>query len=345
MLVNVSFFRVSNLSRAFYVLSENAAIGFFGLLLAVSLYTLSSDTLLLSFVSEISTGLDSMAEVRSKTGYASRKTVLDSLWLPMSLNQKIFKGDSLFTESESTLAIKLNETANLFVEPNSFLRFREVDGKPLIRLSRGIVKAEVTDEQIIFIKRGAWVEKVLLQKGTYFIKNDQSAGIQITTYDQNVNLAQGRSEESKKMQSLSSESEEDKFERESQSEKTETSQEAVKTDIADGIDFEFDLPTPRDGTLFLVKNSRSIAVGSMSKCLNSCLLKVYFNQKIFIERSFRINEPAVIKISSDQIKFGNYEWTFETEISQFKAQFSVEEYSDAELSKALENERPVEIHP
>lgn len=334
---NVSFFKTSNLSRVFYFYIEQITLYFFGFLLFLSLYALSNESFFLPFIPELSKGLHAMARINSKSGHSSRKTMTDSLWLPTAANQTVYAGDALFTDSESTLVVKLNEHAKLFIEPESYVRLREIDGKPLIRLSRGVIKAEVTDEQVIFIKKGAMIEKAILQKGTYFIKNDQTAGIQITAYDQNVNLAQGKKETSGQAKSSMSQTDDDP-----QTDSKETHRASEPEKPAE-LEIEYDLPTPIQGTVFLVKNPKEIAIGSLARCPNSCTLKVYFNQVIILEKNMKRNEPTVLKISSDKISEGYYEWTFEAETSQFKSDFKVKKYSEDELSSALLNETPVEI--
>lgn len=334
---NVSFFKTSNLSRGFYFFIEKGTLYFFGFLLALSLYALSNESFFLPLIPELSDGLHAMAGINSKSGHSSKKTMIDSLWLPTTANQTVYAGDALFTESESTLVIKLNEHAKLFVESDSYLRLREIDGKPLIRLSKGVIKAEVTDEQVIFIKKGAMIEKAILQKGTYFIKNDQTSGIQITAYDQSVNLAQGKKENSEQTKSSMAQTDDDPT-----TESKDTRQ-ASETEKASEQEIEYDLPTPTQGTVFLVKNPKEIAIGTLAKCPNSCSLKVYFNQSVILEKNMKMNESTVLKISPDKILEGYYEWTFETETSQFKSDFKVKKYSEDELSSALSNEIPVEI--
>jgi len=180
MLNKVSFFKSHNLSLAFGRFFEKFVLYLFGAVLMFSLYSLSNESVFLIFINELKTGLEPIALIDSKSGPSSKRTVIDSLWLPTLEKQLVYVGDSLFTKDEATLSVKLNENAKLFVEPNSYLRIRKIDGLPLIRLSQGVVKAEVTGEQTILIKKGAHIEKVILQKGTYFIKNELSSGIQIT---------------------------------------------------------------------------------------------------------------------------------------------------------------------
>lgn len=337
MVSNVSFFKTSNLGRGFYYFVEKVTLYFFGFLLALSLYALSSESFFLPFIPELTEGLDAMAGISSKSGHSSKKTITDSLWLPTTSNQIVYSGDALFTDSESTLVIKINDAAKLFVEPDSYIRLRKIDGKPLIRLSKGVVKAEVTDEQIIFIKNGATIEKAILQKGTYFIKNDQTSGIQITTYDQNVNLSHGKKEYTEQTKSSMAQSEDDS--------QMDSKSPHLEQEINNAVDQEiqYDLPTPTQGTIFLVKNPKEIAIGSLAKCPNSCSFKVYFNQSNVLEKSMKLNEPTVLKIPPDKIQEGYYEWTFETETSQFKSDFKVKKFSEDELSNALLNEIPVEI--
>ncbi len=332
----VSFFKITNQGRGFYFYFEKVVLYFFLTLLVVSLYALSHDSFFLPFVPELSEGLKAMAGIDSKSGHSSKKTAVDSLWLPTVQTQTVYAGDALFTESESSLVIKLNANAKLIIEPDSYLRLREIDGKPLIRLSKGIIKAEITDEQVIFIKKGAVIEKAILQKGTYFIKNDQTSGIQITAYDQNANLTQGKKEDSTP-KSTASQTDENQDPESVKAKANNPANDPAQSEI------EYDLPTPAQGTLFLVKNPKVIAVGAHAKCPNSCHLKIYLNQSSILEKTMKTNEPAVLKISQDQVAEGLYEWIFETETSQFKSDFTVKKYSDETLSDAISNGTPVEI--
>ncbi len=346
MLNKVSFFKPHNLSLAFGRFFEKFALYFFGAVLMFSLYSLSNETVFLIFIKELQTGLEPIAIIDTKSGPSSKRTVIDSLWLPTLEKQIVYVGDALFTKDEATLGIKLNENAKLFVEPNSYLRIRKIDGLPLIRLSQGVVKAEVTGEQTILIKKGANIEKVILQKGTYFIKNELSSGIQIMAYTQNANLTQGHTEKSNPIKNSATNNTDEETDKPDKVEKIDSTKEKPTTGKIAETDTDFDLPTPIEGTLFLVKNPKDIVVGSMPKCPDSCSIKIYYNQEnILVEKNLNKNEPALIVLKSETLQEGFYEWIFETQTSQFKSHFNVRKFSEDSLSEAIRTDTPIEIQP
>ena len=342
----VSFFKLHNLSLAFGRILETFVLYFFGAALLFSLYSLSNESVFLIFISELKTGLQPIALIDTKSGPSSKRTTIDSLWLPTNEKQIVHVGDSIFTKDEATLGIKLNENAKLFVEPNSYLRIRKVDGLPLIKLSQGVVKAEVMGEQTILIKKGATIEKVILQKGTYFIKNELSSGIQITAYTQNTNLTQGETEKSNKVKNSTPDNTEAETETPDQSKNVEATKEKLNLGSSKEDSTDFDLPTPVDGTLFLVKNPKDIVVGSMARCPDTCRMKIYFNEdQTIVDVNLKQNDPGLIILKSSQLQEGYFECMFETQTSQFKSNFKIRKFSEDALSEAILTETPVEIHP
>lgn len=306
--------------------------GFFLSLFCFSIYTTVSTTFWLQFLEPITAGLNPIGKISAKTGSSIRKTHLDSLWLPILTENKIFNSDILLTEKDSNVEVEINKDLHLTVEPKSLVRITLLDGKPLIRLSKGEVKTQFTNDQVVLIKRGPRIEEVLIRKGTYLIKNDMSAGIQITSFAQETKSLAGAKDEAKtkaKMKDTSLE---------------ETNGPVKQAELKEEVPrVNYDLPTPQDGTTFLVKNSQPIVIGAKIVCPDRCQLTIFRDNHELKSLKWNEGEPSLTRLDGDELQPGKYSWSFSSQMSEHKSTFTIQEFSESALEKAIENSLPVEI--
>jgi hypothetical protein len=298
-----------------------------------SLYTLGSNTFWPRFLHAEVKGLSPIGQINSEAGQSARKTRIDSLWLPVFQRQIVYNADMLSTEKNSTIEIELTKELRFSVEPKSLVRIRMLDGKPLLRLSKGEIKTDFSNDQTILIKKGPRIEEVLIRKGTYLIKNDISAGIQITSFTQDIKSTSSLSEQNRtKVQQAG-----DDFAEEAPTKKSAApAQEEVPHQV-------YDLPTPQDGTVFLLKGSQSIVVGAKAYCSDRCTLKIYRDQHEVKALRFSKGEFSVGQLESDETQSGQYSWSFSSDNFEHKSVFSILELTDQNLEQAISNGQPVEV--
>lgn len=331
---------------------ETIVVISFALLFLISLVGLFNERLLLQFVNEYSLGMLPLAKVSAKTGNVVRKTRVDTLWIPIYMAKPVYDGDRIVTYADSTIEISMGDQAKLFVEPNSVVRLRQIDGHPLIRISEGSVKAEFLKDQTIFIKRGAQIEEVVVRKGEYFIKSNSSAGVQITTFSQSNKQIAGKKDVEKNVKMEATEAVDEKSDEKSDKSLAETTAQAKQALALEELNFMYDLPTPAPHTLFLRKTKAispaateefEFFISATQRCENKCKMTLYFNKEIFRQADFQSPQQPLLRIAPSEIKNGDYRWIFESDNYNFESDFKVRDYSVELLNDAIANDEPVEI--
>lgn len=316
---------------------EKVGIVLSGGILLFSLYTLVSDRFWPSFIKEFSEGLVRIATITEEKGSSYKKTSVDTLWLPLFSKASVYFGDTIKTSKETSVNVELNPKASFRIEEDSLVRIKLYDGKPMIRLANGTIQTNFLEDQVVLIKRGAKIEEVIIQKGSFLIKNDLSAGIQITQFTQETKKSAGEKEKQQTKAKANKESEDDdKKNGEELPEDDSIAHEEI-------MQVTYHVPYPEDDTVFLMKSPKDILVAAQIKCPDSCSLKIYRNQKLLTELRSSATEPALTKIPADQAVVGVYEWEFTSETKNHKAKFYIEEYSEDAVSRAIEKGHPIEI--
>lgn len=302
-------------------------------LFAFSIFTTVSDSFWLRYISPITTGLTPIGKISGKAGTSLRKTRADSLWLPVNSASLIFNSDILSTEKDSHVEIEMTKDLRITIEPKSLVRLRMQDGKPLLRLSKGEIKTNFIDDQVVLIKRGPRIEEILIRKGTYLIKNDMSAGIQITTFTQEMNSLPGVKEEKRTQSKMKDDSVEE----------TNSSAKKQKETEESGNQLSYDLPTPRDNTLFLLKSPQSILVAAKITCPDKCKLTLYRDNHEFKTYNWNHDESSIVRLEPEEALPGLYSWIYSSQNFEHKSTFTIQEFSETALGKAIENSQPIEI--
>lgn len=287
-----------------------------------SIYAVVSDEFLLRFISPNIKGLQTIGFFQNADGEVVRKTRTDSLWFRVSKAHSIYGGDGVVTSSNSTTTLNIHDDIELILSADSYVRIRELDGKPLIRLSSGEMKIKSSEDQSVLLKQGSKIEEVKLKKGENII-SESRGGVQ-QTKDITEN---NRDEEVVKPQ-------------------LENEQPSIvppeKAMVADLI-ANFDLPSPKDQTLFLVQSKFEILVSAEAVCPNSCVIRIIKEGKVFREQRFQKNEMAYVLLTNETCKIGAYEWNYENEFTQSRGQFSIEKFEESKFAQAVREQRPVEI--
>lgn len=304
------------------------------LMLILSLYSLISDRFWSMFITEFSNGLAPIASVSDEKGSNIKKTSVDTLWLPLFSKATIFFGDIIQTNKQSAVNIELNSKISFRIEEESLVRIKIFDGKPMLRLSSGTIQTNFLQDQTLLIKRGSKIEAVTIQKGSYFIKNESTAGVQITKHYQETRKEAGeRKSQQTKYKSKTEENEENSTE---DSEENSTAEQQK-------VNIDYHLPYPQNKTLFLIKTPIEIFIAAQIKCKDYCSLKVYRNNKLIVDMKRNKNEDSFVKLSASQAVEGSYDWEFSSEVIEHKANFVIKKFNEHDIFKAIEEGYSIEI--
>lgn len=306
---------------------EFVLVTMFAFVLAFAFYTLISQTFWLHFLTPYSTGLKPIAKVKNSSGTADRKTRIDTLWLPLIPGQTVYNGDAIATDASTTVEIEINPDFKILISPLSLVRLSSVNGQPLIQIKEGEVQADLKKDQTLLIKKGKSVRQVSLEKGDHKLN-------QLTLPPTH-----------------SSSSSSDVQPTEQESIKTEAKPEELPPPPPLAIattenlpDSQISLPTPKKGTVFLINQPQDLFIAGAIRCPDRCELKIQLNGQEVFHKSFFEGESTVLKIKESDLRFGKYDWSFQTKETDLKSDFKIAPYSNDEFQNALKKGANVEIY-
>lgn len=312
-------------------------IGANSLLLIICFYLIASYQYWLRYFDPIESGLLKVAITSDTIGTITRKTSADSLLLPLKNNSNVYNQDLIKTESSSSLEIQFPNNLSLYVKENSIVKVKMFNNTLLLKITTGEVQITSKINQKIKIQRGAAIEDFEINSGMYTFKSDSLFGVQITAHNSPHN-------NSEKKTSTQAESKEE----ESKTDKKQTQQASVDKDTVDlGMKdqniINYELPTPKDTTIFLRRKPTGIMISASKSCPNSCQLKIFKNHALWKSVSYSTAQPTIFHLAAKDADIAAYDWIFITESSETRGQFSVKNFTNEELSLAIKNERIVEI--
>lgn len=305
-------------------------------ILVFGLYSMLSETFWPSFIQETAKDLVTVAKITLKKGTIQRRLSRDTLWLPLQNKSDVYTSDLVMTEKNSLAELKINDNIKFTIEPESMVRINMKDGKPLINIASGSIKTTLTKDTVFLIKKGSKIEEVLIRSGTYFVKNDSTAGLQITSFAADTGIAGGEKRSSGMKAKAGAPSDDGSAASNAKKPSEKLAQEKPEEP-------PFDLPTPADSTVFLVKRQHEIVLGSKPICPDTCELQIYRDNNLVKSLKFNSGDQAVITLNTTDLKVGSFIWKFESQTSQYQGSFAIRDYSETELSKAIEQGQPVEI--
>ena len=303
----------------------------------VSLFLGAKNSLGLKYFSPIISGLQSIARVKELHGETSRKTTLDVMWLPLTKGGEIFNFDQLQSELASEVEIQVGEKSVVLAKENTKLRLGLIEGDINFRLSQGEAQVNVLIDQYIRIQRGAEFETLYVKKGYYVIKIDPVFGVQFSSttappkFEKTGKIQNKIAEEKKKKEDVKAKN--DKKDGKIDPEQPESTRKKIS----------YDLPQPKDSTVFLGYKKLELIVAAKRTCPDACTLKIFKNHQLWKDNAFKSGEQSVVRIPPSEMSIGIYEWIFATETAEFRSKFVVKDFSDEELFKAIQNKQPVEI--
>lgn len=325
------------MKNKYHLWIEKFAIGFFSVLLIFSLYTLISDSFWLTFVSEYNKGLNQIGTILEKSGYSKRRTYIDTLWLPLKMASTIYSGDTLATSSNATLEVEVKPTLKFKMEPDSLIRVRVFDGKPLVRVTEGKIKTHASEQQTIFVKKGTEVKEVEVKQGENPVDtNTNSTETKMSQAPTGKDSEETTPEASTTTIPVSSTT--------LAKPTTTTIQNTANSSAAIIAKYgKLQLPTPKDGTTFLVNNPGEIVIAAIAICPDRCEMRVSYNGNEYFRRNFQMNEQPIVRIPSNSIQFGDYTWVFTYTDKEIKQSFKIRKFTNESLIESMKSKAPVEV--
>lgn len=284
----------------------------------------------------VSDGLAEIANVRDLHGKVSKKTVVDSMWLPVMKTAPVFNADQLETDLGAEAEVQIGNKSTVLVKESTKVKLSMVEDEINFRLARGEVQVNAHIDQNIRIQRGADTETLFVKRGFYIIKIDPMFGIlfQSTTappkFEKTGNIknkiAKSKAIEEVKAKTVKNDAKEDPPQPETSRKK-----------------LNYDLPLPKEATVFLGYKQQEIIVAARRTCPDACHLTIFRNHQLWKAAKFKTGEQSVVRLPPTEMGIGTYDWIFSTETAEFRSRFVVKDFSEVEFQKALESKIPVEI--
>lgn len=297
---------------------------------------MANDGFLLKRFTPVADGLSEIAIVNDLHGKVSKKTVLDSMWLPILKANSVFNSDQLETGLGSEAEVQVGDKSTVLVKENTKVRLSKIDDEINFRLSHGEVQLNALIDQNIRIQRGADTETLSVKRGFYIIKIDPVFGVllQSTTAPPKFEktgkiknkIAKSKAVEEVKIKTVKNDGKEDPPQPETTRKK-----------------LSYDLPLPKEATVFLGYKQQEIIVAARRTCPDVCNLTIFRNHQLWKAADFKTGEQSVVRLPPLEMNVGTYDWIFSTETAEFRSRFVVKDFSDDEFQKAIENKIPVEI--
>lgn len=284
----------------------------------------------------VTNGLPEIATVRDLQGKVAKKTIIDSMWLPVVKAEAVFNSDQLETDLASEVEVQVGKQSIVLVKENTKVRLSKVEDEINFRLSHGEVQVNALIDQNIRIQRGADTETLFVKRGFYIIKIDPMFGVlfQSTTAPPKFEktgsiknkIAKSKAVEEVKTKTVKNDGKEDPPQPETTRKK-----------------LSYDLPLPKEATVFLGYKNQEIIVAARRTCPDVCNLTIFKNHQLWKAADFKTGEQSVVRLPPVEMAVGTYDWIFSTETAEFRSRFIVKDFSEDEFQKAIENKIPVEI--
>lgn len=327
--LNIPFKLQTKTLKDYFLEILNYAIGF--AIFGFGVYTLSVNSFWVSYIGELTQGLTEVGYVESVDGKSTRRTYHDTIWLNLTKDKKVYTNDTIATHDSTTLEIQL-QNVKITLEENSLVRIRNINGKPVIRVAKGRVNAEVGEGSNLMVQTS--MKKTELQRGRYLLTSD------------NPPEPEGKEAEGDIANGLRSAKVVAKIDGEAKEESVDDSVPHEKVMAPPKQEVEnpqWKLPTPAEGMIYLVQRPGSILFGYKEFCDDACTLIISKDNQTVKEFKFKTYEQAVAEVDSRDLPFGQYTWEYISTKASYKSHFEILPYSQENLFKNLNSKRSFEI--
>lgn len=298
-------------------------------LFCFGIYTLSVNTFWINYIGELTQGLVEVGFVGNIDGKSTRRTYHDTIWLNLTKNKKVYNNDTIATHESTTLEINL-DNVKITLEENTLVRIKNINGKPIIRVARGIVSADVGEGAQLLVQ--TTMKKTEIQRGRYLLTSDNPPETDGKEAEGDIANGLRQAKNAPKAEGVAKEKDEEEQLREKKSpEKAVTQPQLWK------------LPTPADNAIFLVQRHGTILFGYKESCDETCGLTIFRDDQPVKEFSFKTNEQAIVYVSTSELPFGHYTWEFKSTKDYHKASFDLLSYSQQTMFEYLKLNRSFEI--
>lgn len=298
-------------------------------LFSFGIYTLSVNTFWINYIGELTQGLVEVGFVGAIEGKSTRRTYHDTIWLHLAKDKKVYNNDTIATHESTKLEINL-ENIKITLEENTLVRIKNINGKPVIRVARGLVNAEVGEGAQLLVQ--TTMKKTEVQRGRYLLTSDNPPEAEETEVDGDIANGLRQAKALPKTTETSKEKDDSDQTREKNSAKNMVAEPSL-----------WKLPTPKDGSVFLVQRHGTILFGYRESCDETCSLVILRDEQVVKEFSFKTNEQAIVYVSTSELSFGRFTWEFKSSKDAFKSGFEILPYSQQTVFENLNLKRSFEI--
>jgi hypothetical protein len=321
---------IINYIRSSFWEALNYALGM--ALFGFGVYTLTVSSFWIGYIGEMTQGLTEVGYISNLEGSSTRRTYHDTIWLNLSKNKKVYNYDTIATSKNTTLEITL-DNIKITIAENSLVRIKNINGKPVIRVARGVVSADVGEGAQLLVQ--TTMRKTEVQRGRYLLTSDNPPEAEENEADGDIanGLRQAKPIPVTEGASITV----------LPHEEGELKERIATADKETKVISEWKLPTPTDGQLFLVQKHGTILLGYQESCDDNCKIVIYQNERIVKEFNFKPNEQSIIHVSTRDLPDGEFIWQFVSTKKTYKARFEIQPYSQERMFENLNLKRSFEI--
>ncbi|MEK6628725.1 MAG: hypothetical protein AABY53_08865 [Bdellovibrionota bacterium] len=128
--------------------SKISIMGIICLILAYGVWNWSENQINF-LLSNSKSGLERMAQVKTSSSNVTRNHNGQLLWQDIGAGEVIYMGNAIQTEKDSSAEIILDEGENIFIGPESFVRFVRVGGRISLDLVEGKIEIKSPDTKFL----------------------------------------------------------------------------------------------------------------------------------------------------------------------------------------------------
>jgi hypothetical protein len=271
---------------------EKVFAGLMGAIFVIGLLGVYTDYFTLRYIPLNIKNSNRIGTTTKVQGNSRRRLALDPLWLYLRKGA-LYDGDMVFTDLDGKVELEIDDEGDkLEIQPRSLVRIGIFEGKFLIELRRGEIKADLASSKQVVIQDGREMKEVSLPKGESTIKQEDELQVELPDTKKEEKPKENRVAE---VQALD----------------------------------QWDLPAPADRTVFLVQKEAPILVSPKARSVGRGKLTIRIPKKDSQSVSFGDGEQPVFWLDVPADMRGSLEWTFKDLQGITKGTFSIENFSEA----------------
>ena len=308
---------------------------------------------------------DKIAEVVKTEKHVKRRMPMSFEFDSLEPGDIIGNGDSIFSGDGSQIMVKFLKGTQLVIGEQSLVVLREIDGKLDMKIKKGDVSGALAESEEIEIKTEDDSVTINGEKDAQFtVSYKPGLGLEIISFEKNLNVKYRGDEiqmknkkaivNNKKGIRVNQTSSLDNDGRETASNNASEDNNKLLPQMPKGVEVD-DLrikgrqlnlaaPFPKNQQIFLHTTGGQVPIFPKEQCLSEkCTLEVKINNQTALIRDFRKNTVPLLYLKIEPNVQAEVSWTFTDSKEKIESKFEILKNNEQNFSKALQNQRQVEV--